>query len=100
MTFTLGNEVCCVKENDKLEIGKKYIISKETPSSLGVINPDDDTYVGMFFKSYFQKVIPTSSKKFLLIDKDKLSFVNFNGKECLIIPEELQSQLIYKGDLL
>lgn len=98
--FEIGDEVVCIKQHIMLEVGKKYrIIDIHTPT-IGITDVVDNTFKGIFFKSFFQKVIPSSSKTYRLIDKNKLSFVMFEGKECLIIPEELTHKLIYKGDLL
>lgn len=96
--FEVGDEVVCIKQHPILKVGKKYIVDEVLTSTLKIRY--DTNSEGLFFKSFFQKVIPSSSKTYHLIDKNKLSFVMFEGKECLIIPEELTHKLIYKGDLL
>lgn len=97
--FEIGDEVVCIKPHPLLEVGKKYVVKNVNKTSL-FIGIDNTGGFDIFFKSFFQKVIPSSSKTYHLIDKNKLSFVMFEGKECLIIPEELTDKLIYKGDLL
>lgn len=96
--FKSGDEVICIKNHPNLIIGKKYLVDEVLPTSLKIKHDGKDE--GIFYKSFFHKVMPSSSKTYHLVDKNKLSFVMFEGKECLVVPEELTNKLIYKGDLL